>query len=130
MRLPEKTELPLNASPQTIFFDETLRSKFCKAFKSDRADMPPTTGAVALTGVFQILNSLNVDWKGLLHATQRFVYHQEIKPGTRVQALTKLKDARVRAGMAWLQFETNLVDEVTRQPYVDSFSLIMVKVNL
>lgn len=127
MRVPEKSELPLRAKPQTFVLDEQRLSLFRGAFGSTSGEIPPTVGAFALQGVFEILNSLHVDWKGLLHATQRFRYIHPFTQDQSLSAETSLRDARRRGGMIWLQFVTELSDTKTHQLIAESSSLIMVK---
>jgi hypothetical protein len=127
MRIPDKAELPLSAAPQQIPFDLELVAKFRKAFRSERKHPPFTWGAVALQGVFQILKDLQVDWHGLLHVTQKFEYMKAAPLDSSLIAIAKLKDARSRGGMVWLQFEIEILDQSDQSLIARSSSLVMVK---
>lgn len=127
MKPPSKEALPLKAHPQRILFTQELVAAFQTAFgmTSDQG-IPPTYAALALQGVFEILNQIQVDWKGLLHASQSFEYHLMPEWNAELTAQAELKDCRLRAGQWWLQFETQMKDSQNR-PIITSKSLIMVR---
>lgn len=127
MTVPTKDQLPLSAPRQDIEVDAELVQKFRRSFQSSRQSPPLTLGAVALQGVFALLKSMNVDWRGLLHATQKFEYTRPIHLGAKLSATTQLIDCRLRAGMYWLNFKTDLMDKSSQDIVVSSRSLIMVK---
>ncbi len=127
MKVPSKEQLPLLAPDQTFEVTEALVARFRKSFHSTLANPPFTMGAVALQGVFSLLRSMEVNWLGLLHATQKFEYHLPFQVGMELKAQTQLLDCRLRAGMYWLNFRTELTDTRTQQIVSTSKSLIMVK---
>lgn len=130
MIAPSKESLPLKAPPQKFVISDDIVSKFYKAFNvtTPTGDwMPPTLAALALQGVFSIINEMKVDWRGLLHATQNFEYHSPIQKDDPLIAWAELTDCRLRAGMYWLQFKTEVLNEKTQEKRVTSKSLIMVK---
>lgn len=127
MKVPSKEELPLHAPDQPVHIDETRLSAFRRAFRKTSKKTPPTLGAVGLQGVFKIVNQLEVDWRNLLHATQSFHYHEPVTAPTDVVFKTKLADCKFRAGMYWLQFESDMVDSATQKPLLSLKSLLMVK---
>jgi hypothetical protein len=125
--VPEKSQFPLKAKPQTILIDEAKVALFHKAFRESEAYIPPTLGAIALKGVFEIVDSLQVDWRKLLHATQQFTYHSPVPIPCRARGESKLMDCKLRAGMFWLSFVTELVEEESNKILITSKSLIMVR---
>jgi len=128
MNVPARESLPLQAHAQEIVLNDELLRRFQSAFGSEPSDrIPPTVGAVALQGVFEILNLMQVNWKGLLHASQSFEYRNELHRNQVLVATARLIDARLRGGMHWLQFETTVIDKNTGQELLLSKSLIMVK---
>ena len=128
MNIPQRETLPLKAAPHEIHLTPELLSKFNKAFASKHSGgVPPTFAAVALKGVFEMLNAMNVNWKGLLHATQSFEYLKPVVHNQKLRAETSLVDARLRGGMHWLQFEARLKDALSEEDFLLSKSLIMVK---
>lgn len=129
MRIPEKSELPIRAALQTLSIDEASIAAFHKAFRQKSTTVPATFAARGLTGVFEIVNALQVDWRNLLHATQTFIFNRPLKIPSTLTCQAQLKDSRIRAGMLWLQFECQLMDETQTQVFVTSKSLIMVRID-
>ena len=127
MRAPEKSELPLRAAPFDFRLDENRRELFCKAFRSQSSALPPTWGAMALKGVFEIVEELEVDWRRLLHATQSFTYGQTPTLPCSAKAQTELLDCRYRAATHWLQFVTEVRDADSNALLLTSKTLILVK---
>jgi len=130
MNLPSRESLPLKALPQKLSVSSDNLKKFHKAFQlGDPTSnwIPPTFAALALQGVFSILNSLKVDWHGLLHATQSFEFHHPLRPHDAIVVETELTDLRLRAGMHWFNFKMELINEKSGQKILTSKSLIMVK---
>jgi len=128
MRIPEKSDLPLKAKTQEIEMGPDLFEKFHKSFLSqDDKNIPATYGCVALSGVFEIVNSLKVDWTKLLHGSQSFEYLSWPQFPVKCQAQASLIDCKIRAGLVWLQFETMLTEKKSGNAFLKSKTLIMVK---
>lgn len=127
MKIPEKSELPIVAPLQTLELSAESIAAFHRAFQSSSKSIPWTYGAKALQGVFHIVNELQVDWRHLLHATQSFQVHSTLKLNQKLISEARLLDCRVRAGMAWLQFEILLKESQSSEILMTAKSLIMVK---
>lgn len=128
MQIPQRDALPLKAAAQKLQLSPQLILKFQKAFGSKESNrIPPTFAAVALQGVFEILNTMKVNWKGLLHASQSFDYLKPVRFNQELTAEASLVDARFRAGMHWLQFEARIKDSTSGEDLILAKSLIMVK---
>ncbi len=119
---------PLIAEPYEIRFDQELVQKFAKAFRSDSPSLPPTIGAIALQGAFHIINNtLNADWRKLLHVSQTFEYLKPIQLPMTLKTQTTLKEIKTRAQMHFLNFEISLTDSKTGEPMMNSKSTIIVR---
>jgi hypothetical protein len=119
---------PLSAEPYEIRFDQELVHKFSKSFRSDSPSIPPTIGAIALQGAFQIINhTLKADWRKLLHVSQTFEYLKPIQLPMTLKTQTTLKEIKTRAQMHFLNFEISLSDNQTGEPIMTSKSTIIVR---
>ena len=129
MKVPTAAELPLAAPAEIFEIDARKIAEFQRAFGEslDAAAVPPTLGAMTLKGVFTIVNSLEVDWRNLLHASQKFEYLQKISPPCSLSAVSRLIDLKFRAQMYWMNFETEVRDVRTSEIVIVSKSLLMVK---
>jgi len=127
VRIPEKTEFPLRARPQKWVVDDIQIEKFHKALRWNTSILPPTIYSIFLSGVFEIVNDLKVDWKNLLHATQAFEYGEPLSVPTEGTAETVLKDVKFRAKTYWMQFETVATANASRAVVVRSKTLLLVK---
>ena len=128
MKPLSKQDLPLTAPEEQLDISKEIIEKFEIAFKqSPSLGLPPTFPAVSLKGVFQIVNDLRIDWRNLLHATQRFEYLKTPEIGWRVTVSTKLIDWKFRANTHWLQFLTEWKQNGETNPVVRSKTLILVK---
>ncbi len=127
MKIPSKEELPLEAKEEYLSLDETTLQKFRKAFRDSELSVPPTVFSVGLKGIFQILNSMDVDWKNLLHASQSFHFYRSPRENQRLKLQARLVDVKYRASMHWLQFEVEGFDEKSMESVGLSKSLIMIR---
>ncbi|MBN8555490.1 MAG: MaoC family dehydratase N-terminal domain-containing protein [Deltaproteobacteria bacterium] len=128
MIAPEKSQLPLKAHPQFIEVNDEQIQKFHKAFRDGKSkQMPATFTAMAMKGIFEIVDSLQTDWRKLLHATQSFTYHSAITSPSKIRAEAKLMDCKWRAGMYWLSFVIEVYEEPSQKLLITSKSLLMVK---
>lgn len=130
MNWPEKSSLPLCAEDILLTIDESKLQEFHTAFKDRLRYMPPTLMAMAMKGVFDLINQMQVDWKRLLHATQSFTYVKPIQVPSQVRAKAKLLDLKYRAQTHWLQFEIQVLDENSKDLLVTARTLILVKDSL
>lgn len=126
MRRLSSTEVPIELEPEIFHFDENIVRLFNQAFHRKSSTPPLSLTARALSGMFKILNELEVDWKKLLHVSQRFDYYENISIPGDYQSITKLTRYRERAGSAWLSFEIELRGLDTQDLLVKSSSQIMV----
>lgn len=128
MAFPSKNELPLVADPIIFEIDDKKVKSFQTAFRQPECtSLPPTWASVGLQGIFALLNQLNVDWKKLLHATQKFEYG--IKPSVPFSAKseTRLTDIKYRGQIYWLSFEGIITENYSNEKLVQSKTLILVR---
>lgn len=128
MEFPKKEQLPISSDSLVVDIDHAKVALFQKSFGQDNSSqLPMTWGAIGLQGIFQILNNIQVDWKKLLHATQKFEYGE--KPGIPFRAISsaQLIDIKFRAQIYWLSFEATMRDEKTNNVLVKSKTLILVR---
>lgn len=126
MRQLSSKEVPIELEPEVFHFDENIVRLFNQAFHRKNSNPPLSLGARALSGMFKILNELEVDWKKLLHVSQRFDYYEKISIPGDYQSITRLTRYRERAGSAWLSFEIDLCSLDSKKVLVKSSSQIMV----
>ena len=119
---------PVMAEPYDLVIDQALIEKFQRAFRSTSTTIPPTVGAVALRGAFQIINDvLKADWKKLLHVSQTFEYLKPLRTPMSLQTTTVLKEIKTRAQMHFLSFEIVLTDQQSAAVVMTSKSTIIVR---
>jgi len=119
---------PVLAEPYELIIDQALIEKFQRAFRSTSSAVPPTVGAVALRGAFQIINEiLKADWKKLLHVSQTFEYMKPLKTPMALQTTTVLKEIKTRAQMHFLNFEIVLTERQSATVVMTSKSTIIVR---
>ena len=127
MQFPTKESLPIKSAEFSYELDEARLSLFRSAFKGSSKKVPPTSTAMMMKGVFDLLQDMKVDWKLLLHATQNYEYLKPLEVPTRLRAETSLMDHRIRAGMHWLNFETPIYQHDEKEASVICKTLIMIK---
>lgn len=127
MNVPEKSALPLISPDRSLFFDKNLIKPFNEAFGSPEESIPPTWSAIALQSIFDLLNQLQVDWKKLLHATQRFEYLSNPQIASALICKTQLTDIKLRGGIYWLNFESVCLEKESSYEIVKSKTLILVR---
>ncbi len=130
MNLPSKEQLPLRATEQIFEVNQSKLTDFHKAFKDKLTYTPPTLMAVAMKGIFDLVNSFNVDWRKLLHATQSFSYLKKLDIPCTVKANVSLQDIKFRAQIHWLQFEIKITEAKTGEDLISGKTLILVRENL
>ncbi len=129
MIIPTKNGLPHRSSAKIWNLDDEKAKAFQTALKTKNPwPLPPTWGAIALDGIFEILNNLEVDWRHLLHGSQSFTFDTPVlaKP-IRVESQAELVDYRHRNGVHWLNFETAIRNAENAEILIRSKSLIFVK---
>ena len=107
--------------------DQAKVDQFHKAFKDQTKYTPPTIMALAMKGIFQLLNQFQIDWKNLLHASQSFTYHESLLIPSKLHAETKLVTLRFKAQMHWLAFVSEVKTEADQKLLITSKSLLMIK---
>jgi hypothetical protein len=128
MAFPKKEELPISADPLELEIDQARIDLFQKSFKNTHSQhLPPTWGAVGLQGIFALLNRFEVDWKKLLHATQKFEYGEKPSIPFSAKSETKLVDVKYRAQIYWLSFEGTISDQRSNSILVKTKTLILVR---
>ncbi len=128
MAFPNKEDLPISADPIEFEIDQARIDLFQKSFRNTKSQsLPPTWGAVGLQGIFALLNRFEVDWKKLLHATQKFEYGEKPSIPFPARSETKLVDVKYRAQIYWLSFEGTISDQRSSSILVKTKTLILVR---
>lgn len=126
MELNLVQQLPLISQRYDITFSEETISLFCKALRSEKQFIPPTLAAVGMKGIFEILNTLQVDWKMLRHVSQSFSYETALPLNELIQVQSQLMECRQKAGKYWLKFMTTLRLTQNQKLLLTSHSRMMV----
>lgn len=85
-----------------------MLAAYNKAFRYNGSSFPMTLPSAALTGMFELIDQFEIDWKRLLHTYQCFEYFEKFEVGMELHCQCALVKYRHRAGAHWLDFETEL----------------------
>jgi hypothetical protein len=123
--LPE-SEVAIESQETDFVLTSEIVDQFKQAFRWTAAGIPPSFAARAFSGMFEILNRLEVDWKKLLHVSQKFEYIVAISLDEEMKAQSFLKKWKKRGSIHWLHFENQLKTK-DGQVRLKAESLIMVE---
>lgn len=123
-------ELPLDSSESQFELDPKTIEDFRKCFQMKESVVPLTVTCKSFSGLFELFERIEVDFRRLLHISQTFEYHRPLRETEQLNSKTKLIRSRERGDVTWLSFESRLWDQDCEQPVVSAYSTILVSKNL
>lgn len=127
MKLPKEEEIPVRAREYRFKLSPEIIERFRSAFAWRSSSIPPTVVARAFTGMFELLNEMQVDWKKLLHTSQSFEYLAPIEENQELTARTQLVKLKKRGTTYWLQFESSLTESESGKDILKAQATILVE---
>lgn len=107
MKALDESDFPIKHQMKLEFTEADVKA-FQNVLHQQSSAIPPTLWVKALKGVFALIDELQIDWRKLLHVSQRFEYRNPLPIPVKVNSEARLVRMKSRAGAKWLYFENEL----------------------
>mgnify|MGYP003346052650 FL=1 len=95
-------------------------------FRSKPGTIPPTfLITFAVSAAEDFLPTLGFNWSRVVHGDQRFLHHEQIKPGERLRSTSEIESYKSLAGNEFVNIRTDFFEVLTDKKISSTWSTLV-----